>query len=107
MTNSTTSFSLDQAALIFADFIFEGRKLERLQKRGILLQVSNLHIIVKELLIHLPIQLWPLPYGRCCPNAFCDDTSQLSEMEDHLMQKYPQLFHRQGFYTELQLGLAA
>jgi hypothetical protein len=101
MTNSTTSCSLKQAIFIFADFVFEARKLDRLQERGMLFEIANLHMSMKELLIRLPLQLWPLPYSRCCPNAFCDDTPEHSQMEEHRMQKQSGLFERQGFDTEL------
>jgi hypothetical protein len=41
---------------IFADFIFEGNKLERLPNRGPAESILGLEISLKELLIHIQVQ---------------------------------------------------
>jgi hypothetical protein len=106
MFRPDTGFPLNMALDAHIDYVFEARKLERLPDRGEIESTLGLEISIKELLVHIPVQLWPLPRGNNCPCAFCDECPNPNAMAMHLASKHSQVFINGLFYSELQLELA-
>jgi hypothetical protein len=57
MFRPASDFPLNMAFDAVLDYVFEARKLERLPDRGEIESTFGLEISVKELLIHIPVQL--------------------------------------------------
>jgi hypothetical protein len=106
MFRPDTDLPLNMAFDTLIDYIFEARKLERLPDRGEIESTFGLEISVQELLVHIPVQLGPLPRGNNCPCAFCDECPNPNAMAMHLARKHTQVFINGLFYSEMQLELA-
>jgi hypothetical protein len=94
------------AADILIDFVIEGRKQERLDERGPTNQIANVDLSIKDLLIHTPLQHWPLPHRDNCPCSFCDELVNPEEMEQHLGIKHSHLYWNGLYYSQVQLQIA-
>jgi hypothetical protein len=89
MDARTTQLSPEAVIGIFTNFLIEARKLERLEERVGPHPIDGMHLSVKDLLIRVPLQRWPLPHPGCCPCAFCDAIVDASDMEGHMAQSHP------------------
>jgi hypothetical protein len=102
-----TRLPLESAAHAFVDYIFEARKLQRLEAHGDIPGIPNLRIPLDHLLARFPLQVWPLPHLHHCPVSLCDETSNPDMMEAHLAHLHPEV-HQMGLYhTAVQLQLAS
>jgi hypothetical protein len=81
--NPKTKVELRIAIDALVDFIIEGRKCERLEERGATIETTGIDFTIKDLLIHTPVQYWPLPHINHCPCAFCDERLEPNRMEFH------------------------
>jgi hypothetical protein len=57
-----STLALDTAITMFVDIVIEAKKLERRAERGQICQFHNIHFPIRELLLHLPLQRWPVPH---------------------------------------------
>jgi hypothetical protein len=100
-------WDLTNAVKAFVDFILEARKCERLISRGAIYQTPDLKFSLRDLLLHVPLQHWPLPYKNHCPCLFCDMTPNPEEMEEHLRTYHFTVFQGSLFHTEVQIQIAS
>jgi hypothetical protein len=107
MFGPQTPVRLDFTVKVFFDFILEARKLQRLDARGQIFDAPNLGFTVAELLLHIPLQHWPIPCCNICPSSFCDHTVDPGDLEEHLAECHP-IIHEMGcYYSEVHLQLAS
>jgi hypothetical protein len=64
-----------------------------------------MHLSVKDLLIRIPLQRWPLLHSGRCPYAFCDAIVDAPDMEGHMAQSHPLILQRDLFISQVQLPL--
>jgi hypothetical protein len=81
-----TEFQLGYAISTFVDFIIESRKLQRHESWNEIRQISDLNLRIGELLMSIPLQLWPLPHKNRCLCFFCDETPDILQIEEYLRQ---------------------
>jgi hypothetical protein len=98
--------TLDDAILIFADFLFETRKISR-RESGTISQISSLDISIKNLLIHTALQEWPAQHSHQCPCSGCDDEILPGEMDNHLQTQHSIIWRNGLFYTVLHTQVAS
>jgi hypothetical protein len=91
----------------FVDFILEARTCERLISRGAIYQTPDLSFSLRDLLLHVPLQHWPLPHKNHCPCSFCDMTPNPEEIEDHLRARYFTVFQGSLFHAEVQIQVTS
>jgi hypothetical protein len=101
-----SNVDLDRGTTTVVDFVVEGRKQERGQERGPTVDVRDITFSFRDLLIHIPVQLWPLPHESHCPCSFCDECPEPSKMELHLATRHSRIFLSGAYYTEIHLQLA-
>jgi hypothetical protein len=68
--------------------------------------MQDVNFSIKLLLIHIPVQRWPLPHTDCCPCAFCDHLVAKGEVENHLAEWHRELFDGWSLSSLLQLPRA-
>jgi hypothetical protein len=94
---------IGSAIKVLQDFILEGRKIQR-EFRESFQSGHGEHPDpswrVSKLLIHTPIQLWPLPYIQQCPCSHCMEFPEMADMENHIQVRHPGV-QAGGTYSEV------
>jgi hypothetical protein len=101
--------TMDYAVEVFQDIIIECRKLHRVTNECFSRNRDPRFEIswgVDELLRHVPIQLWPLPYYRQCPCTHCAEIPEIDEIDSHLAEKHP-LLQEFGIHSEVHSHIAS
>jgi hypothetical protein len=100
-----STLALDTAITMFVDIIIEAKKLERRAERGPICQFHNVHLSIRDLLLHLPLQRWPVPHPNRCPCVFCEEIGDWRGLEEHLQERHRIIFEEGAFHSEVQLQL--
>jgi hypothetical protein len=98
--------TIDVTINAFVDFLVLRRQTDRMPERGEIHQMTNIDFSLHNLLLHTPIQDWPLPRQGYCPCSFCGVIGHPNGMEEHLRVDHPMVYRRNAFYTEIQVQLA-
>jgi hypothetical protein len=69
--------------------------------------MDALHIRLDDLLVHVPLDSWPLPDRRQCPVAFCKDPVDIEHLEEHLHQNHRDLWSKGQFHSEFHTTIAS
>jgi hypothetical protein len=54
--------------------------------------VRDITFSFRDLLVHIPVQLWLLPHESHCSCSFCDECPEPSKMEFHLATRHSRIF---------------
>lgn len=101
-----SSTDVQSATDILIDFIAEARKQERLEDRGSTHQIADVDLSIRDMLVHTPLQHWPLPHVDNCPCSFCDECVTPEEMEQHLAIRHSYTYYGGLYYSQVQLQIA-
>jgi hypothetical protein len=59
-----------------------------------------------DLLIHVPLEDWPLPDKRQCPISYCKEAVNRNTLDNHLREKHEDLYQKGGFHSEFHTTVA-
>jgi hypothetical protein len=104
--NPRSPVVVEEVIRVLTHVLVEARKLERLEERGPIPEIYHARFTLKDLLIHIPLQYWPLPRGTNCPCAFCETDVAPEDVEAHLAENHQWIAQENSFYSPVVLQVA-
>jgi hypothetical protein len=106
LVNRDTPVRLEETTEALQSDIGLARSVIRSDDRGPDAGFSDLSFTIRELLIHIPVQLWPLPNVTHCPCGCCDVGFLDCALEQHLREVHANVLAHNRFHTPLQLTIS-